>query len=55
MAMIVQMCSMEYYRHYCSWMYDTLYPGRRAFKPNFEEGVKGFITSAFSQECYRSE
>ena len=43
---------MEYYR---SWMYDSLYPGRRGLKPNFEEGVKGFIRWAFSQECCRSE
>ncbi|CAK8535986.1 unnamed protein product [Lathyrus sativus] len=46
---------MEYYRYYRSWMYDKLYPERRGLKPNFEEGVKGFITWTFSQECCRSE
>ncbi|CAL5194173.1 unnamed protein product [Lathyrus oleraceus] len=46
---------MKYYRYYHSWMYDRLYLGRRAFKPNFEEGVKGFITWAFAQEYCQSE
>ncbi|CAK8571760.1 unnamed protein product [Lathyrus sativus] len=46
---------MEYYRYYRSWMYNRLYLGRRGFKPNIKEGVKGFITLAFSQECCRSE
>lgn len=55
MVMMVQMCSMKYYRYYRSWMHDRLYPGRRALKPNFEEGVKGFITWAFAQEYCRSE
>lgn len=55
MAMIVQMCTIEYYPYYRSWMYDMMYPGRRALKPNFEEGVKGFITSTFAQEYCRSE
>ncbi|KAI5407565.1 hypothetical protein KIW84_053715 [Lathyrus oleraceus] len=36
-------------------MYDRTYPGRRGLKPNFEEGVKGFITWAFAQECCLSE
>lgn len=40
------MCSMEYFHYYRSWMYDRTYPGRRGLKPNFEEGVKGFITWA---------
>lgn len=34
---------MEYYLYYRSWMYNRLYPGTRRLKPNFEEGVKGFI------------
>ncbi|CAK8534319.1 unnamed protein product [Lathyrus sativus] len=46
---------MEYYRYYRSWMYDRLYPRRRRLKPNFKEGVKGFITWAFSQKCCLSE
>ena len=46
---------MEYYRYYRSWMYDRLYPGRRALKPNFIDGVNGFITWAFAQERCRSE
>ena len=49
------MCSMEYFHYYRSWMYDRTYPGRRGLKPNFEEGVKGFITWAFAQECCLSE
>ncbi|CAL5198899.1 unnamed protein product [Lathyrus oleraceus] len=36
-------------------MYDRLYLGRRTLKPNFEKGVKGFITWAFAQECFRSK
>lgn len=36
-------------------MYDRLYPERRRLNPNFEEGVKGFITWAFAQECCRSK
>ncbi|CAL5192329.1 unnamed protein product [Lathyrus oleraceus] len=46
---------MEYFHYYRSWMYDRTYPGRRGLKPNFEEGVKGFITWAFAQECCLSE
>ncbi|XP_058784597.1 uncharacterized protein LOC131659423 [Vicia villosa] len=46
---------MEYYLYYRSWMYDRLEPGRRALKPNFVEGVDGFIKWAFVQECCRSE
>ncbi|CAK8542000.1 unnamed protein product [Lathyrus sativus] len=36
-------------------MYNRLYLGRCVLKPKFEETVKGFITWAFAQECYRSE
>ncbi|CAK8534900.1 unnamed protein product [Lathyrus sativus] len=46
---------MEYFRYYRSWMYDRTLPGRRGLTPNFEEGVKGFITWAFAQECCRRE
>ncbi|CAK8575743.1 unnamed protein product [Lathyrus sativus] len=46
---------MKYYRYYRSWMYATLYLGRRELKPKFEEGVKGSITWTFSQDCCRSE
>ena len=46
---------MEYYRYYRSWMYDKLYPGRRALKPNFIDGVNGFIAWTFVQERCRSE
>ncbi|KAK2445148.1 hypothetical protein QL285_016112 [Trifolium repens] len=46
---------MEYYRYYRSWMYDRTYPGRTGLKPNFEEGVKGFIAFAVAQETYKVE
>ncbi|CAK8572966.1 unnamed protein product [Lathyrus sativus] len=46
---------MEYFRCYRSWMYDKTLPGRRGLTPNFEKGVKGFITLAFAQECCRRE
>jgi hypothetical protein len=46
---------MDYYRYYRSWMYDRTYPGRTGLKPNFEEGVKGFIAFAVAQETYRVE
>ncbi|CAK8543573.1 unnamed protein product [Lathyrus sativus] len=46
---------MEYFRYYRSWMYDRTLPGRRGLTPNFEEGVNGFITWAFAQECCRRE
>ncbi|CAK8564730.1 unnamed protein product [Lathyrus sativus] len=36
-------------------MYDRTLPGRRGLTTNFEEGVKGFITWAFAQECCRRE
>ncbi|KAI5415722.1 hypothetical protein KIW84_040944 [Lathyrus oleraceus] len=36
-------------------MYDRAYPGKRIIKPNFEAGVKGFITWEFAQEYCRSE
>ncbi|CAK8532116.1 unnamed protein product [Lathyrus sativus] len=46
---------MEYFRYYHSWMYDRTLPGRRGLTPNFEEGVKGFITWTFAQEYCRRE
>ncbi|CAK8537010.1 unnamed protein product [Lathyrus sativus] len=46
---------MEYFHYYRSWMYDRTLPGRRGLTPNFEEGVKGFITWTFAQECCRRE
>ncbi|CAK8531409.1 unnamed protein product [Lathyrus sativus] len=36
-------------------MYDRTLSGRRGLTTNFEEGVKGFITWAFAQECCRRE
>ncbi|CAK8537619.1 unnamed protein product [Lathyrus sativus] len=36
-------------------MYNRTLPSRRGLTPNFEEGVKGFITWAFVQECCRRE
>jgi hypothetical protein len=36
-------------------MYDRTYPGRTGLKPNFEEGVKGFIAFAVTQETYKVE
>ncbi|CAK8578090.1 unnamed protein product [Lathyrus sativus] len=46
---------MQYYWYYRSWMHDRLYRGRRELKLNFGEGVKRFITWAFSQECCQRE
>ncbi|CAK8560755.1 unnamed protein product [Lathyrus sativus] len=46
---------MKYFRYYRSWMYDRTLLGRRGLTPNFEEGVKGFITCSFAQEYCRSE
>ncbi|CAK8535862.1 unnamed protein product [Lathyrus sativus] len=46
---------MKYYRYYHSWIYDRLYLERRILKPNFEKGVKWFITWTFSQKCCRSK
>lgn len=46
---------MEYYEYYRRWMYDRTFPRRTGLKPQFVEGVDGFISWAWEQEICRDE
>ena len=51
----MNMCSIEYYQFYRSWMYDRYFSGIRGLKLHFKEGVVGFLSYAFGQEYCQSE
>jgi len=49
------MQKMDQYYYYRSWMYDRTFSGRTKLKPQFEEGIHGFVAFAMSQNIYERE
>ena len=49
------MQKMDQYYYYRSWMYDRTFPRRTKLKPQFEEGIHGFVAFAMSQTIYERE